>query len=405
MSARCKLLVFTKTRAFVAPFAADAGELHHGQPQKTVDFQAVDAAKSDAGAMQSVQCASGGCNLGVDDLRNEGAMSNRFLLALTIVLAANVAPAVAESPFDALKARFFSRQTVGIASSNGRIESQTVDVATKYAGRIEAVMVAEGQIVDPGDPVARIDDRETQAQMMGARAAVMRAKAVKSVAEASTAQAQSALSVAETNHDRVQKLHAEGHASDAVRDDAVNAFTSAKAALRMAEAQLDESDALIASANADLARLEIALDDLTIRAPVRGRVAYRLREPGEVLAAGAPIVTLLDLSDIYMNIYLPAADVGPLVLNDEARLILDPIPQFVIPATVTFISPEAQFTPKSVETASEREDLVFRVKLRVPPELVERFEDRVKTGVRGLGFVRTLPGTDWPADLAVKLPE
>jgi HlyD family secretion protein len=355
--------------------------------------------------MQPVQPAAGGCSLGLDDLRNEGAMSNRFLLALTIVLAAHVAPVMAESPFDALKARFFSRQTVGIVSSNGRIESQTVDVATKYAGRIEAVMVAEGQIVDPGDPVARIDDRETQAQMMGARAAVMRARAVKSVAEASTAQAQSALSVAETNHDRVQKLHAEGHASDAVRDDAVNAFTSAKAALRMAEAQLDESDALIASANADLARLEIALDDLTIRAPVRGRVAYRLREPGEVLAAGAPIVTLLDLSDIYMNIYLPAADVGPLVLNDEARLILDPIPQFVIPATVTFISPEAQFTPKSVETASEREDLVFRVKLRVPPELVERFEDRVKTGVRGLGFVRTLPGTDWPADLAVKLPE
>ena len=96
-------------------------------------------------------------------------MSNRFLLALTIVLAAHVAPVMAESPFDALKARFFSRQTVGIVSSNGRIESQTVDVATKYAGRIEAVMVAEGQIVDPGDPVARIDDRETQAQMMGAR--------------------------------------------------------------------------------------------------------------------------------------------------------------------------------------------------------------------------------------------
>lgn len=329
----------------------------------------------------------------------------RALLPFLLAPALACAPAMAETPFEKLKARFFAEETEGIARSNGRIEAQTVDVAAKLAGRVTEVLVAEGQIVSPGDPVARLDDRDAQAQLLAAKAALMRAHAGKSVAEASVAQADSALTVAETNRDRVVQLHADKHVSDAVRDDAVNAAVSAEAALKMARAQVTESEALIAAAEADLARAEIALEDLAIAAPVRGRVVYRLREPGEVVAAGAAVVSILDLSDVYMNIYLPAADVGPLVLNDEARLILDPVPRYVIPATVTFISPEAQFTPKSVETASEREDLVFRVKLRVPPELLSRFETQIKTGVRGLGFVRTEPGRDWPADLAVKLPD
>lgn len=324
------------------------------------------------------------------------------VLALAAVLAG---PSFAESPFEALKARFFSSETPGIAKSNGRVEAQSVDVATKYAGRLTEVLVGEGQMVDPGMPLARLDDRDAQAQVLAAEAQVMQAKAGKGVAEASAAQARSALSVAQTSHDRVITLNAEGHASDALRDDAVNALETARAALMMAEAQVTQSDALIAAAEASLSRARIALDDLTIRAPLHGRVVYRLREPGEVVAAGASILTLLDLGDVYMNIYLPAADAGPLVLNDEARLILDAVPQFVIPATVTFISPEAQFTPKAVETASEREDLVFRVKLSIPRDVLERFQDVVKTGVRGIGLVRTVPGTAWPADMTVKLPE
>lgn len=329
----------------------------------------------------------------------------RVLLSVLMATAVLSGPAHAETPFERLKARFFGSETEGIARSNGRIEAQSIDVAAKVAGRVIEVPVSEGQIVSPGDLVARLDDRDAQAQLLAAKAALMRAHAGLSVAEASVAQTESSRTVAETNRDRVVKLHADRHVSDAVRDDAVNAAVAAAAALKMAKAQVSEAEALIAAAEADLARAEIALEDLTITAPVRGRVVYRLREPGEVVAAGAPIATILDLSDVYMNIYLPAADVGPLVLNDEARLILDPAPQYVIPAHVTFIAPEAQFTPKSVETASEREDLVFRVKLRVPTELLARFEDQIKTGVRGIGFVRTEPGRAWPADLAVTLPD
>ena len=101
----------------------------------------------------------------------------------------------------------------------------------------------------------------------------------------------------------------------------------------------------------------------------------------------------------------PTAVVGQLTLNDEARLVLDPIPDLVLPARVSFISPQSQFTPKNVETEQQREELVFRVKLAVPRDLLERYEAQIKSGVRGIGFVRTAPDAAWPDDLQVKLPE
>lgn len=315
-------------------------------------------------------------------------------------------PARAENNFEKLLQRFGGANRYdNITSSNGRIEAQSVDVATKYAGRLTAVLAQEGEIVEAGQVIAQIDDRDAQAQLAAARAAVLRARAAKQVAEASVMQAQSALAVAQTNHTRVTRLNSDGHAADSVLDDATNTLRSAEASLAMARANVSDADASIAAAEADVDRLQISLDDLTIRAPLRGRVLYRLHEPGEVVAAGASIFTMLDLTQVYMNIYLPAPAVGPLVLNDEARIILDPAPQFVVPARVSFIAPESQFTPKSVETQEEREELVFRVKLTIPRDLLVKFEQQVKVGVRGLGFVRVDPTADWPADLQVKLPQ
>lgn len=80
------------------------------------------------------------------------------------------------------------------------------------------------------------------------------------------------------------------------------------------------------------------------------------------------------------------------------------MPQYVIPATISFVAADAQFTPKSVETADEREKLVFRAKLQLDRDLLARYHRQVKTGVRGLGFVRTSPKARWPDSLAVKLP-
>nr|WP_242532120.1 efflux RND transporter periplasmic adaptor subunit [Salipiger thiooxidans] len=327
-----------------------------------------------------------------------------MLFALALIAAAG--PALAQSRFETLLVRFGGQDRYeGIASSNGRIEAQSVDVATKYAGRVTEIMAEEGEIVEAGAVLAQLDDREARAQLLAAQATVQQAQASKQMAEANVMQAQSARDVAKTSFDRVERLNADGHASQSALDDATNALNSARASLASAEAQVANSDATIAAAEADVERLKIALDDMTIRAPIRGRILYRLREPGEVLAAGSAVFTLLDLTNVYMNIYLPAPVVGLLSANDEARMVLDPISDYVVPARVSFISPQAQFTPKSVETEEEREELVFRVKLTVPRDLLVQFEDMVKSGVRGIGFVRSDPGAEWPADLAVNVPE
>lgn len=331
------------------------------------------------------------------------------LLSLSLILATLALPAPvlrAETLFDRLVSRLRgTTDDTRFANSNGRIEAQTVDVAGKYAGRLVEVLVHEGDVVEANAVIARIDDRDMQTQLLGAEASVLQAKAAKEQALAAVMQAESTLSLAQTSYDRVVKLNTGQVASDASLEDARNGLHVAQAALATAKAQVSSTDALISAAEAKVAQVRVALDDLVIRAPMRGRVEYRLREPGEVIAAGTPVVTLLDLTDVYMNLYFGADVVGRLASGDEARLILDPASDYVIPARVTFIAPEAQFTPKSVETQEERSQLVFRVKLTIPRELLAKFESRVKVGVRGIGFVRTDPAAAWPADLQVKLPQ
>jgi HlyD family secretion protein len=133
-----------------------------------------------------------------------------------------------------------------------------------------------------------------------------------------------------------------------------------------------------------------------LTSPTMGRVLYRLAEPGEVLGAGGKVLTLVDLAEVYMEIFLSAHDAHRLALGSDARIVIDGA-DFAVPAVVTFVSPEAQFTPKQVETASEREKLMFRVKVRVPTELVGAYIDFVKTGIRGVAYVRLgFTPPDWP---------
>jgi HlyD family secretion protein len=134
-------------------------------------------------------------------------------------------------------------------------------------------------------------------------------------------------------------------------------------------------------------------------------VQYQIAHTGEVVAAGSRILTILDLNDVYMTIYLPAAQAGPLALGDDARIIIDPLPQFVVPSTISFVAADAQFTPKYVETTQERQKLMFRIKLQVDPKVLTTYQSQVKTGVRGTGFVRTNLAAAWPEDLAVRLPQ
>lgn len=117
-------------------------------------------------------------------------------------------------------------------------------------------------------------------------------------------------------------------------------------------------------------RILADIDDSELKAPRDGRIQYRVAEPGEVLAAGGRVLNMVDLADVYMTFFLPTEQAGLLALGSEARLVLDAAPDLVIPANISFVASVAQFTPKTVETSDERLKLMFRVKARIPPELL-----------------------------------
>lgn len=292
----------------------------------------------------------------------------------------------------------------GFARANGRIEAERVDVAVKFGGRIAEVLVDEGQMVAAGHTIARIDSTELEAQIRAAEAATRQAQQELAQAKALEAQREGELAYAKAELSRAEKLSADGYATGETLDQRRSAHITAVAALNTARAQIASAEAAIKASQASVAALHANLAEYTLVAPRGGRVQYRLAEPGEVLAAGGKVVSLLDLTDVYMDVYLPTDDAGRLRFGAEARLILDAAPQYVIPASVDFVASEAQFTPKYVETESEREKLTFRIKLQIPAEILKKYQDVVKTGVPGVAVVRVSPEAEWPETLAVKLP-
>ena len=126
---------------------------------------------------------------------------------------------------------------------------------------------------------------------------------------------------------------------------------------------------------------------------------FRLAQPGEVLGGGGKVLNLVDLSDVYITFFLPETVAGRVPLGAEVRIVLDVAPQLVIPARVSFVASTAQFTPKTVETASERQKLMFRVRARIDPVLLESRLEQVKTGLPGVAWLRLAPNEPWPAKL------
>ncbi|WP_316159240.1 MULTISPECIES: HlyD family secretion protein [unclassified Bradyrhizobium] len=284
----------------------------------------------------------------------------------------------------------------GLVSGNGRIESNQVDIAAKSAGRVREVLAQEGDLVMVGQVLARIDTTELQAQR--AKYAADRASEEASMleAKATVAQRQAELTLKETSLRRALTLVGTGAVSQQARDEAQSERDPARAVLEAAQKTVTAREMSIGAAKALVDQIDAQIADASLVAPVRGRVLYRLANPGEVVSAGGKVLTIVNLSEIYMEIYLPSQQVMRITIGSQARIVFDGA-DFAVPAKVSFVSPEAQFTPKQVETRSERDKLMFRVKLRMPPSLIERHLDQVKTGTRGVGYVRLDPNPpNWP---------
>jgi len=285
------------------------------------------------------------------------------------------------------------------ASGNGRIEATEVDVATKMPGRVAEVRAKEGEMVVKGQPLARIDTRELEARLAQAAAQVEQAKEQQRYAEAIVLQRRSERDLAAKNLERSKNLYVNKSISLVQLQQHETALKSAEAAIAAAVAQVSSARAAIAAAEAQVETIRTNIDDATLDAPIGGRVLYRLAEPGEVVGAGTKLYTLLDPTDVYMTIFLPTAQAGRVSVGDEARILIDALPGRPVPATVSFVSPEAQFTPKEIETATEREKLMFRIKVRVDPGVLEAHRDAVKSGLPGVAYVRLDGSAPWPEAL------
>jgi HlyD family secretion protein len=317
---------------------------------------------------------------------------------LWIVIASAVVVVIAFIGFRYWKAKK-NALPEGIVSGNGRLEGKLVDVAAKEPLRVKQILVDEGALVEPGQVLVRMDTVTLEAQLAEAKSGVAAAEERLAAAKATIAKQRSEIALAEVEADRSQRLVTEGAGSQRELDVRRTKVETTKASLAEAEAMVQSALQEVQVARDNATTVQTRINDATLASTVTGRVLYRLAEPGEVVGPGGKVLTLVNLDDIYMEIFLPSEYAASVKIGAEGRITVDYDPYRAAAGYVSFVSPEAQFTPKQVETRTEREKLMFRVKIQVPKELASRYLESIKTGVRGIGYVKIKDSAVWPARL------
>jgi HlyD family secretion protein len=287
----------------------------------------------------------------------------------------------------------------GIVSGNGRIEAQEIDIDTKFPERVAQLLVDEGDYVVPGQVVARMDTRDVEASLKKSQAQVEEAKRSLDEAHANVAQQQTEVVFAQQEFDRTKALVARGFATYELLDQRQQTLNGANDALSAANDRVGEAERALDASTHDVELYKVNIADDTLVSPTSGRIQYRISNVGEVLPAGGKVFTMLDFTDVYMDIYLPTVEAGRARIGADARIVLDSYPHVIIPAHVSFVATQAQFTPKAVETEDESDKLMFRVKVRVDPAFLLPRAALVRTGLPGRAFVRVDRKTVWPASL------
>ena len=332
------------------------------------------------------------------------------------------------------------------ASGNGRLEATEINIAAKLAGKIEQLLVDEGDYVKANQTLVQMQTNTLVAELEQANATIKvkeaeleQAKAQLQVEEASLAAANASLASAKSalaaktstynnaksRYERSKELMEKDVTSrqtfendEAMFQSAAADVDSAKADIQSVEAGIQsveasiasdkaaiiKAEASIAAAKADADRIQADIDDSTLTAPLDGRIQYRIAEVGDVLSSGGRVLNLVDLTDVYLTFFVPEETAGKIALGADARIVLDANPDAVIPASISYVASVAQFTPKSVETKVEREKLMFRVKAKIDPALLKQYVEYVKTGIPGVAWVRLDDQEPWP-DFLLTLKE
>jgi HlyD family secretion protein len=299
-----------------------------------------------------------------------------------------------------------------VITASGTIEAIEVNVASKVSGQLLELAVEEGMRVKPGDKLASVDHATLDIQLRQAEAGVQLAESqlallVKGArsedirqAEAALKQAEASLKVAEDDALRMRELARSGSVTPKSRDDAEARLTVATAQHNAAVEALNKVRRLarpeeIRAAEARLAQAQAAADlltktiaDCTITAPVGGIVTHKAVEAGELVTAGATVVTLVELDSVYVMIYVTEKELGRVRLGDAANVKIDAFRDKAFAGRITYISPEAEFTPKNVQTKEDRVKLVFGVKVEI-----ENREGLLKPGLPADAVIRVGPET------------
>ncbi|UDM39917.1 HlyD family efflux transporter periplasmic adaptor subunit (plasmid) [Acinetobacter haemolyticus] len=318
--------------------------------------------------------------------------------------------------------------TQALVSGNGRIEATEINISSKLSGQLEEILVQEGDFVEPGQVLARIKVsaleaqlREVQAQQRQAQDGIATAEAQvamriseKAAAAAMVEQRETELVAAKNRLARTEILAKDGAVSKQQLDDERADVKSVAAVLSAARAQVDSAQSAIVAARsqvssahsqvdaikATIERINFDIEDAQLKAPLKARVQFLVAQPGEMIAAGGRVMNLIDLSDVYMTFFLPETVAGRIAIGTEVRIVLDAAKNVVIPAKVSFVADTAQFTPKTVETESERQKLMFRIKAKIDPVLLQKYIQQVKTGLPGVAYIKIDENAPWPAFLS-----
>jgi HlyD family secretion protein len=253
----------------------------------------------------------------------------------------------------------------GVIAVSGRIEGDDSAVSPKTSGRIRELTVREGDRVEAGAVIAVLDDEQVRAREQQAEAMVRQAEARVAAAEAQLAQAEASYAQAKWDRDAFTELFrkeliAEQQARQAQNNERTQAAVVVTARRQVTAAQADADHA-----RAQLAEARANRSDLRVIAPFSGTVATRTAEPGEVVTAGTPVITLIDLSRVYLRAFVPEGQIGRVRLDQPARVYLDSAPKQPVDAVVSRIDPQATFTPENTYFREERVKQVVGVKLQL----------------------------------------
>ena len=281
------------------------------------------------------------------------------------------------------------RGDAGALAASGTVEATDAQLGFQAAGRIDTILVDEGDRVKAGQLLARLDRSELDARRAQAAAQLAAAQALLSELQRGSrtqevqqgrdalASAEQKLADAQRDLDRTRRLFDGGAVSREALDKAQTAFEVAQSsrdqsaqALQLLQVgprpeRIEAQRAAVAQARATVAQIDAMLANAQIRAPFAGVVSVKDREIGETVSGGAPVLTVTNLDDRWVRIYIPETRVGAVHLGEPATITADTYRGKIYRGAVSFIASEAEFTPKNVQTTDERVRLVYAVKVRI----------------------------------------